>query len=312
MDNRSLHLTLFSFLFLLFFYLATSTTVTTTSSHVTLNPLQGVFCSVIDCGQGTCQASNNSLLGFDCLCKPGWKKIQIGPFTFPSCLVPNYWWLIFIQAPTQGIKEGALLLTDCDLVWCGDGECVSNGTGYICQCHQNSENLFNSSGLACFKPCYFGADCQGLGLKFPSGNPPPPPPSSNSPTSYGNGLKGVSSCSGTLYALTVIVLVLIKARLKDFVEPFRQWHHLNFLIQTNMCHEKCNVGLQLLAFLELPRMLFPRTLSRHNSTCPATVPLSVFIYLRDPIGNPIPKSIARGFGTLQRMPTSQTSHVDKE
>ncbi|PPD71258.1 hypothetical protein E1A91_D05G135900v1 [Gossypium mustelinum] len=187
MDNRSLHRTLFSFLFLLFFCLATSTTVTTTSSHVTLNPLQGVFCSVIDCGQGTCQASNNSLLGFDCLCKPGWKKIQIGPFTFPSCLVPNY----------------------CDLVWCGDGECVSNGTGYICQCHQGSENLFNSSGLACFKPCYFGADCQGLGLNFPSGNPPPPPPSpsSNSPTSYGNGLKGVSSCSGTLSALTVIMVI---------------------------------------------------------------------------------------------------------
>ncbi|MBA0774730.1 hypothetical protein Gotri_009921, partial [Gossypium trilobum] len=105
----------------------------------------------------------------------------------------------------------------CDLVWCGDGECVSNGTGYICQCHQGSENLFNSSGLACFKPCYFGADCQGLGLNFPSGNPPPPPPSpsSNSPTSYGNacvyihviGLKGVSSCSGTLSALTVIMVI---------------------------------------------------------------------------------------------------------
>ncbi|MBA0594867.1 hypothetical protein Gorai_011757 [Gossypium raimondii] len=194
MDNRSLHLTLFSFLFLLFFCLATSTTVTTTSSHVTLNPLQGVFCSVIDCGQGTCQASNNSLLGFDCLCKPGWKKIQIGTVDFdcgkgsppPPSLPPppNQ-----TNTPTQGIKEGDLLLTACDLVWCGDGECVSNGTGYICQCHQGSENLFNSSGLACFKPCYFRADCQGLGLNFPSGNPPPPPPSpsSNSPTSYGNG-----------------------------------------------------------------------------------------------------------------------------
>ncbi|KAK8641794.1 hypothetical protein V6N13_011167 [Hibiscus sabdariffa] len=81
--------------------------------------------------------------------------------------------------------------TNCDLVWCGDGECVSNGTGHICQCRQGSENLFNSSALPCFKPCYFGADCQALDLPFgnPPQQPPPPPPpaSSNSPGSYDNG-----------------------------------------------------------------------------------------------------------------------------
>ncbi|MBA0691075.1 hypothetical protein Goari_008723 [Gossypium aridum] len=210
MDNRSLHLTLFSFLFLLFFCLATSTTVTTTSSHVTLNPLQGVFCSVIDCGQGTCQASNNSLLGFDCLCKPGWKKIQIGPVTFPSCLVPNC--TVDFDCgkgspPPPSLPPPPNQTNNCDLVWCGDGECVSNGTGYICQCHQGSENLFNSSGLACFKPCYFGADCQDLGLNFPSGNPPPPPPSSNSPTSYGNG-NYFNMCIYTCYRIEGCVKLL--------------------------------------------------------------------------------------------------------
>ena len=45
--------------------------------------------SFINCGQGTCKASNNSLLGFDCECNPGWRKIQTGPLTFPSCLIPN-------------------------------------------------------------------------------------------------------------------------------------------------------------------------------------------------------------------------------
>ena len=48
-----------------------------------------VVCAVIYCGQGVCKASNDSLLGFDCECNPGWKKIQIGPLTFPSCLLPN-------------------------------------------------------------------------------------------------------------------------------------------------------------------------------------------------------------------------------
>lgn len=48
-----------------------------------------IVCSAINCGQGTCKASNASFLGFDCECYPGWKTIQIGPLTFPSCLIPN-------------------------------------------------------------------------------------------------------------------------------------------------------------------------------------------------------------------------------
>jgi hypothetical protein len=46
-------------------------------------------CAMKNCGEGACKASNASVLGFDCECYSGWKKIQIGPLTFPYCGVPN-------------------------------------------------------------------------------------------------------------------------------------------------------------------------------------------------------------------------------
>lgn len=46
------------------------------------------MCEFVDCGEGRCIASNG-VLGFDCECNPGWKKIRIGALTFPSCIVPN-------------------------------------------------------------------------------------------------------------------------------------------------------------------------------------------------------------------------------
>ena len=46
-------------------------------------------CGMVFCGQGTCQKSNTSALGFECECNPGWKRIQIGPVSFPACLIPN-------------------------------------------------------------------------------------------------------------------------------------------------------------------------------------------------------------------------------
>lgn len=48
-----------------------------------------LVCKIINCGQGTCVASNATLLGFDCACNSGWKELQVGPLTFPSCVVPN-------------------------------------------------------------------------------------------------------------------------------------------------------------------------------------------------------------------------------
>ncbi|XP_021298771.1 uncharacterized protein LOC110427540 [Herrania umbratica] len=209
----SWNLALFSFLLLILLSFCTST-VTATSSHVTLNqanPIQDIACLFRKCGQGTCKASNNSLLGFDCECLPGWRKIQIGPFTFPSCLIPNC--TVDFECgngspsrppPPASLPRPANLTTHCDLVWCGDGKCVTNGTGHICQCNQGSQNLLNSFGLACFKPCYFGADCQGLGLDLPLGltQPPPPPPPSSSLSSDGY----ASQCAWQLFVASMVAL----------------------------------------------------------------------------------------------------------
>ncbi|KAL9254192.1 hypothetical protein AKJ16_DCAP03103 [Drosera capensis] len=66
----------------------------------------------------------------------------------------------------------------CTYIWCGDGTCQKNGTSYRCDCNVGSGNLFNSSNLACFKPCYLGGDCAGLNISIasPPASPTPPPP----------------------------------------------------------------------------------------------------------------------------------------
>ncbi|XP_062153985.1 uncharacterized protein LOC133862230 isoform X1 [Alnus glutinosa] len=144
------------------------------------NPIEAAVCAMIKCGQGTCKPSNASIIGFDCECDPGWKEIQIGPLTFPSCVVPNC--TLDFQcgngSPPPPPPPAPLLpplptlfpnLTDpCALVWCGDGTCMTNGTGYACNCNEGSANLMNLTGFACFKECYFGADCKGSATTQPS------------------------------------------------------------------------------------------------------------------------------------------------
>ncbi|XP_015869449.4 uncharacterized protein LOC107406769 [Ziziphus jujuba] len=187
--------------------ISSSSTITQPMS----NPLQEIVCAAINCGQGTCKASNASLLGFDCECYPGWKKIQIGPLTFPSCLLPNC--TVDFQCgkgspppspppPPVSLPPPLNLSNPCGLVWCGEGICVTNGTGYTCQCFEGSENLMNLATLPCFKQCSLGADCNALML----GSPPQP----NSSTSKTTGLTtDLRNCLSSIYAVTVMLLAAI-------------------------------------------------------------------------------------------------------
>ncbi|KAL6285803.1 hypothetical protein ACE6H2_010193 [Prunus campanulata] len=125
------------------------------------NSIGDIECEFINCGEGVCKASNQTALGFDCECNPGWKKIQVGLLTLPTC-VPNC--TINFQcdeSPSPPAPPAPPIPPQgCALVWCGDGTCVTNGTGYACQCPQGSWNLLDMPGFACFKPCYFGGDCK--------------------------------------------------------------------------------------------------------------------------------------------------------
>ncbi|GMY34114.1 delta and Notch-like epidermal growth factor-related receptor [Fagus crenata] len=207
--------TLISFHCLLFTLF--SCNLTASSTQLMSNPLPDIV-YLINCGQGTYKASNASLLGFECECNPGWTTIQIGPLSFPSCVIPNC--TIDFQCgkgtPAPSPPAAPVLPNPnnpCALVWCGDGTCVTNGTGYKCQCNDGSANLLNSQALACFKECYLGGDCNGLelGLIFPhqsSPLPPPPPPLSSS-TSSRDGSKEIPNCSRSSHALTTIMLAAI-------------------------------------------------------------------------------------------------------
>ena len=49
----------------------------------------GLACAIVNCGEGTCRGSNETLLGIECDCNPGWKQIPAVSFAFPSCALPN-------------------------------------------------------------------------------------------------------------------------------------------------------------------------------------------------------------------------------
>ncbi|XP_022145513.1 uncharacterized protein LOC111014937 isoform X2 [Momordica charantia] len=157
------------------FFLATSRTLNS-SQELVSSSSQGV-CSVINCGQGTCKASNASFLGFDCECNSGWRRLQIGSFTFP-CVLPN-WIPDFRRGGGSPLPPPLPPTTvvpflpspfgfsnPCRVVWCGNGTCVADGAGaaafpYSCHCHEGFENLLNLTFLPCFKRCYFGEYCIG-------------------------------------------------------------------------------------------------------------------------------------------------------
>ncbi|TXG69165.1 hypothetical protein EZV62_004100 [Acer yangbiense] len=164
----------FSFISLNIFVLSlllTFCNLTSTSTDELIpNELQGLACALIDCGEGSCVSSDSTFLGFDCVCKPGWKTIQIADLTFPSCLIPN----CSINLNCSDVSTLPSLPSACG--WCGYGNCAANGTGHTCQCSPGAANLFDNSSLLCLPQCSFGGDCNSLGL----GLPVPPPSKSGS------------------------------------------------------------------------------------------------------------------------------------
>ncbi|KAL6334290.1 hypothetical protein AAG906_014690 [Vitis piasezkii] len=187
-----------------------SSSSSSSSSRLFLNLFcQSHFCSAVDGQLNPRCIASNGVLGFDCECNPGWKKIRIGALTFPSCIVPNC--TLDLQCgkgvsspppnptPASLLPPSFNLLDPCAYVWCGEGRCLANGSSrHTCQCNEGSANLLNKTSLACLKQCNFGAGCTGLG--FGQHSPPSP------------GLSGsirVSNCWSCLQALTMVALAAV-------------------------------------------------------------------------------------------------------
>ncbi|RVW77605.1 hypothetical protein CK203_042973 [Vitis vinifera] len=190
------------------------------------NSTQDPMCEFVDCGEGRCIASNG-VLGFDCECNPGWKKIRIGALTFPSCIVPT---VSLSQAPHPfifSLFRGAILfpsregnslpwefLVIFDLVhlepfiifllfhYSNIHDCI--GTLDL-QCGKGvSSPPPNPTPASLLPPSFnlldrnFGAGCTGLGF----GQHSPPSPSLS-------GSIRVSNCWSCLQALTMVALAAV-------------------------------------------------------------------------------------------------------
>lgn len=155
-------------------------------------------CTKADCGQGKCVVDVPGLL-FHCECNPGWKTIITGLMPFGPCIIPNCTVDFSCGGkypPTPPPPSPINFTSPCNLVWCGDGDCVVNKTDHYCQCHERAANLFHNPKFVCMQQCYLDGDCAHLGL-----NPPPPPPSSAA--SPGGGKSDAS------YSFTKLPLVLV-------------------------------------------------------------------------------------------------------
>ncbi|XP_074360444.1 uncharacterized protein LOC141700636 isoform X1 [Apium graveolens] len=199
-----------TFKLLLFLLCFSYTNFVTTTSQGLPPILQGLGCAVVNCGEGTCIASQTAVLGFECVCQPGWKQIPLVSFVIPSCVLPNC--TVNFQCGSGAIPPPPLIndtSSPCNLVYCGNGNCVVNGTSHYCQCDQGFANLFGDSSNACFEQCFFGADCKNLGL----GQATPPTTSSATPQTgtkeHQDVTKGKNGASNIMKNFQAILLVTI-------------------------------------------------------------------------------------------------------
>ncbi|KAI3684266.1 hypothetical protein L6452_33487 [Arctium lappa] len=163
-------------------------------------------CTDRDCGEGNCVPDLLGLL-YHCECNPGWKTIMVGPMPVGSCIIPNCTVDFSCggkYSPAPPFPPAINFTSPCNLVWCGDGDCVVNGTEHYCQCHDRAANLFNNPEFVCMQQCYLDGDCNHLGL-----GPPAPPPSSVAAPGGGknNGSYSLTKLPVVLVAIFVAVFL---------------------------------------------------------------------------------------------------------
>ncbi|KAE8680973.1 Detected protein of unknown function [Hibiscus syriacus] len=174
------------------------------SFNVNLLPVNG--CAIVNCVQGSCRETDDSILGFECDCYPGWTKYRLGPIVFPPCIIPNCTLNLGCgngsPSPPAAPPATFNLSDPCTLTWCGDGSCKTNESGYECNCNDGSDNLLDMPALPCFNECALGVGCHGITL-----GKPPPTPSNAPPPATSSSHGWASRIKDSLKILVILVAV---------------------------------------------------------------------------------------------------------
>ncbi|XP_057731958.1 uncharacterized protein LOC130947308 [Arachis stenosperma] len=165
-------------------------------------------CKTAFCGMGTC---HETWAGFECDCKHGWSKIQLGPFSSP-CVIPNCTFDSQCHVPLPFLPPApAPPSHKSSCFYCGEGTCEEKGLlNVVCHCNEGAANLFNDPHFPCFPKCAIRANCSdGIDLGFGSDPPPSPPPQQSGSPGFSGGSGEMPNSSRELHKLTTMVLATI-------------------------------------------------------------------------------------------------------
>ncbi|BAT96668.1 hypothetical protein VIGAN_08364300 [Vigna angularis var. angularis] len=177
-------------------------------------------CKGVECGKGTCKASQNSTFFFECDCQPGWKQPLSNDtdsaFKFLPCIVPNCtldYSCSKAPAPVQekATKSNESSFDACRWVDCGGGSCNKTSMfTYNCECDAGYYNLLNVTSFPCFKECSLGMGCSELGISVTNSSSSAAPPALNDNTKN----EGCSILQGSYLRVAMVVLFMAMLQLQ--------------------------------------------------------------------------------------------------
>ncbi|KAL9319439.1 hypothetical protein ACSQ67_015956 [Phaseolus vulgaris] len=178
----------------------------------TSNFLSPIF---VECGKGTCKASENTTFLFECECQPGWKQTlsndEDSDFKFLPCIVPNCtldYSCSKAPAPVQekATKSNESIFDACNWVDCGGGSCNKTSMfSYNCECDAGYYNLLNVTSFPCLRECSLGMGCSELGISVTNSSTSAPPLNDNTKN---EGLSGNSVLQGSSLRVAMVVLFM--------------------------------------------------------------------------------------------------------
>ncbi|CAK8570696.1 unnamed protein product [Lathyrus sativus] len=183
-----------------------------------ISPIFDDVCKEVECGKGTCKASKNSVIPFECECDKGWKKAfdsnDDGGLKFLPCIIPNCTLDYSCSkapapAPEKARKANESIFDACHWVDCGGGSCKKTSRfSYSCECEASYKNLLNVTTFPCFRECALGMGCSDLGISVTnSSSASSPPPALNEDSK--------SEASSTLQGRSIwLVLIMVMAKLQ--------------------------------------------------------------------------------------------------